>query len=185
MAETWVGFGDYIPSDDTTRTLLFLKPDFVALRFGRDVLFEPSFGIAYNYHPQVGMDSSRFKFRIGIRAIKPIFNLGSSEIYLIGGGGFYYDNSVKTYLKDENNRRRGDYDGIRIISWSVPLGVGLIFPVFKKVYLSFDIHSGFEYNVTTKTEYHDGVITNTVLSSDFGVFAESNYVRAILFFSLE
>lgn len=49
-AGTWVGLGNYIPSSDTTYGILSsLTPTVVAVRFGENILIEPTVTAIYDH----------------------------------------------------------------------------------------------------------------------------------------
>ncbi len=191
-AGTWIGVGNYIPSQDTTYGILStLTPKVVALRFGKNILFEPavtaSFRHLENRTPVPGIDTFDVDFShfgLDLKGYFPLFQSNSLVIYPFGGIGFFTETDKTTYRQDFGGILSGDYDKTKTIGFRVPLGVALQYRLSNYVSLGVDLESSFYYAKSSAEEKRGNTTTDLGSDSEYGVLIQNQVIRLMLFFGL-
>jgi opacity protein-like surface antigen len=190
-AATWVGFGNYIPSSDTTYGLLSaLTPRVVAVRTGDKILVEPSVGIRYSHFSNkrntpgpidtFDLDSTLLNFEV--KGIFPFISDERLSFYGFAGVGFAFGSEKTTYKQDFGGIVKGDYDKESTVGFVLPLGLGLQVYISKNVSMAFDFESGITVNRSTAEQKRGNTTTDLGNTSEFDIALQNRSLRFIVFF---
>lgn len=191
-AATWVGFGNYIPSSDTTYGILSaLTPRYVVLRTGtKNFMVEPSLLLAYS-HLANNMDISgpidtfnidQTGLGFQIRGLIPVVKGEMLNFYGFAGIGFYVSSYKFTYNQDFGGITKGDYDSESELGFQLPLGLGLQVFVSRNFSLAFDFESGIDFTRFSEKRKRGNTVTDLGSASLFNLSLHNQVFRFILLF---
>ncbi len=118
-AGTYIGFGNYIPSEESTYGILSaLTPRVVAVRLGETVIFEPSVSFNYTYYSNTAdvpgiidtFDISTNHFGLTLKGLYPFVRGQNITFYGFAGLGFNTISEKKIYQQTVGGITKGDYD---------------------------------------------------------------------------
>ncbi len=192
-ASTYVGFGNYIPSEDDTYGILSaLTPRIVAVRMGETIIFEPSISFNYSYYSQKldgagpvdTFDISSNYFGFTVKALYPVIKSQSLTFYGFAGLGFASTTEKTIYQQTFGGITKGDYDKESSFGFILPLGAGLQLSLSKYVSLAFDYESGISYQKISGEEKRGNTVTDLGSASQFDFLLTNQVLRFILFFGV-
>ncbi len=191
-AGTSIGFGNYIPSADTSYGILSaINPRIVAMRFGKNIFVEPSVTTFYthtkNRSQVAGVDSfdvDLTHFGFDLKVYLPVFKVNNLGIYSFLGFGFYSETEKITYQQDFGGIVKGDYDKSSALGFDLPFGVALQYPLSRYFTLAVDLESGFYYEKTSALEKRGNTTTDLGTDSELGILFQNQVFRVMLFFGL-
>jgi opacity protein-like surface antigen len=190
-AATWVGFGNYIPSSDTTYGLLSaLTPRVVAVRTGDKILVEPSVGILYSHFsnnrdipgPIDTFDLDRTLLSFEVKGIVPVISDERLSFYGFAGVGFAFGSEKTIYQQNFGGIVKGDYDKESTVGFVLPLGLGLQVYLSKNVSMAFDFESGITFNKTSEEQKRGNTTTDLGNTSEFNIALQNQSFRFVVFF---
>ncbi|MDI6851466.1 MAG: hypothetical protein QMD82_05980 [bacterium] len=193
-AGTWIGFGNYIPSSDTTYGILSaLTPRVVAIRWGTNFKVEPSITVSYsglssNGYYSLGpidtFDISQTLLAFTVKGIVPVVDLQKLSFYGFGGIGFSYSSEKTTYQQTFGVYTKGDYDKESVLGFLIPFGVGLQVNLSNTVTLALDFESGLSFNKVSGEQKRGNTTTDLGSANLFDVALQNQVLRFVLFFGI-
>ncbi len=191
-AATWVGFGNYIPSSDTTYGILSaLTPRYVVLRTGsKNFMIEPSLLLAYsNLTNNMNVAGPIDTFNISqtglgfqVRGLIPVTRSEMLSFYGFAGIGFYVNSYKYTYNQDFGGITKGDYDKETELGFQLPFGLGLQVFLSRNFSLAFDFESGIDFTRFSAEEKRGNTVTDLGSASLFNISLHNQLFRFILLF---
>uniref|UniRef100_A0A7V3ZX50 Outer membrane protein beta-barrel domain-containing protein n=1 Tax=candidate division WOR-3 bacterium TaxID=2052148 RepID=A0A7V3ZX50_UNCW3 len=193
-AGTWIGFGNYIPSPDTTYGILSaLTPRVVAIRMGTNFKIEPSIMISYsrlssNGYANIGavdtFDIDQTMLTFMVKGIVPFVDLQKLSFYGFGGFGFGYGTEKTTYKETFGGITEGDYDKESVFEFLVPFGMGIQVNLSNNVSLALDFESGLSFSRISAEEKRGNTTTDLGSASLLNIALQNQVLRFILFFGI-
>ncbi|HOP33182.1 MAG TPA: hypothetical protein PKU94_07395 [Candidatus Hydrothermia bacterium] len=189
-AGTWVGLGNYIPSSDTTYGILSsLTPTVVAVRFGENILIEPTVTAIYDHvvnrttdNVIDSFDVDYTHFGLDVKGYFPFMKAKDLVLYGFGGIGIYTETEKVTYQQDFGGIVRGDYDKGNAFGVRAPLGIALQYRISNFVSLGVDLESEIYYEKSSGEEKRSNTTTDLGSVSSTGIFLQNQVFRFMIFF---